>query len=183
MYVRSASGQEAPDQAREVLAAENRPAPDTIEDRLVELMKAYEKPIYNFLVVLLHDNDCALDCAQDCFLRAFQNLAKGRPVNRSWLYTVARNLAMDEFRKRKHVQRDLDELEKIPCGEHMDRVVAVRQVMEQLTPRDREVLYLFDVAGFKTDEIGHMLGARGSAIRQRLCRARERFRALYGAEL
>ena len=58
----------------------------------------------------------------------------------------------------------------------------MESVLAQLSPQDREVLYLFDVAGFKTEEIGSMLGVRGTAIRQRLSRARERFRLIYGAE-
>lgn len=153
-----------------------------IEDQLVDLMNEYERPIYNFLLSLLHDPDVALDCAQDTFMRAFNNLKKGKSVNSPWLYTVARNRAMDEFRRNKKVQPDLDALEHIPVHEGTDRALAVRSVMEQLSPADREVLYLFDIAGFKTDEIGRMLGVRGSAIRQRLSRARERFRVLYGVE-
>ena len=153
-----------------------------IEDELVRLMNQHERPIYNFLLALLRDTDVALDCAQDTFLRAYENLRKGKPVNGQWLYKVARNRAMDEFRSRRRVQPELDTLEQIPVRESTDRVIAVRSVMERLSPVDREVLYLFDVAGFKTDEIGHMLGIRGSAVRQRLSRARERFRLLYGAE-
>jgi len=157
-------------------------ARDRIESQLVELMNDYERPIYNFLLALLHDSDVALDCAQDTFLRAYENLRKGRPVNAAWLYTVARNRAMDEFRRNRKLQTDIDTLEQVPMHEHPDRALAVRAVLEQLSPADREVLYLFDVAGFKTDEIGAMLGIKGSAIRQRLSRARERFRVLYGAE-
>jgi RNA polymerase sigma-70 factor (ECF subfamily) len=70
----------------------------------------------------------------------------------------------------------------MPVHHRTDESLAVQQVLERLSPPDREVLYLFDVAGFKTDEIGAMLGVRGTAIRQRLSRARERFRLLYGAE-
>lgn len=152
------------------------------EDQLVRLMNEYERPIYNFLLVLVKDPDIALDCTQDTFLRAYENLQKGKPVNTSWLYTVARNRAMDEFRRRRHVDAETKRLEQVPIHEPTDLVMAVRQVMDRLAPIDREVLYLFDVAGFKTDEIGDMLGVRGSAIRQRLSRARERFRVLYGAE-
>ena len=76
----------------------------------------------------------------------------------------------------------MEKLEELAVHEPTDQVLAVQQVIEQLSPQDREVLYLFDVAGFKTDEIGAMLGVRGSAIRQRLSRARERFRVLYGVE-
>lgn len=89
---------------------------------------------------------------------------------------------MDEFRRRKRVQPDLDALQDVPVHLRTDETLAVQQVLERLSPHDREVLYLFDIAGFKTDEIGAMLGIRGTAVRQRLSRARERFRLLYGAE-
>ena len=157
-------------------------ADSTLEDELVRLMDQHERPIYNFLLALLRDTDVALDCAQDTFLRAYENLRKGKPVNGQWLFKVARNRAMDEFRRRRRVQPELDKLEQIAVHESTDRVMAVRSVMERLSTVDREVLYLFDIAGFKTDEIGAMLGIRGSAVRQRLSRARERFRFLYGTE-
>lgn len=155
-------------------------ADNRLDDRLVELMDQFERPVYNFLVALVRDSDVALDCAQDTFLRAYENLRRGRPVNASWLYKVARNRAMDEFRRQKRVQPEMETLEQVPVHEATDEVLAVQAVMAELSPADREVLYLFDVAGFKTDEIGAMLGVRGSAIRQRLSRARERFRVIYG---
>lgn len=154
-----------------------------IEDHLVQLMNDYERPIYSFLLTLLHDADIALDCAQDTFLRAYEHLRRGRPVTSSWLYTVARNRAMDEFRKQRRLTNDPDTLERVPVPGPDELGMAVQQVLQKLSPMDREVLYLFDVAGFKTDEIGDMLGVRGSAVRQRLSRARERFRLLYGAEV
>jgi RNA polymerase sigma-70 factor, ECF subfamily len=152
------------------------------EDRLVHLMEEHERAIYNFMFGLVRDTDRALDCTQDTFVRAYEHLRRGRLINTAWLYTVARNRAMDEFRRRKRVQPDLDTLQEIPVHQRTDESLAVRQVLERLSPHDREVLYLFDVAGFKTDEIGSMLGVRGTAVRQRLSRARERFRLLYGAE-
>jgi RNA polymerase sigma-70 factor (ECF subfamily) len=153
-----------------------------IEDQLVQLMSEHERPIYNFLLALLRDADVALDCAQDTFLRAYENLQKGRPVSPSWLYTVARNRAMDEFRKRRRIHPEAEALETIPVPGPNELNMAIQQVLDNLSPMDREVLYLFDIAGFKTDEIGEMLGVRGSAVRQRLSRARERFRHFYGAE-
>ena len=56
-------------------------ADSQIEDELVRLMNQHERPIYNFLLSLVRDSDAALDCAQDTFLRAFQNLRQGKPVN------------------------------------------------------------------------------------------------------
>ena len=159
------------------------PEADTqVENQLVLLMNEHERPIYNFLLNLLRDADLALDCAQDTFLRAYENLRKGRPVNAPWLYKVARNRAMDEFRQRKRLLPETEKLQQTPVHESTDQVLAVQSILDQLSPADREVLYLFDVAGFHTEEIGRMLGVRGTAIRQRLSRARQRFRALYGTE-
>lgn len=152
------------------------------ENHLVRLMTEYERPIYTFLLTLVRDTDVALDCTQDTFLRAYENLVKGKPVNAAWLYTVARNRAMDEFRRRKRVEPDIETLEQQAVEHSTDKILAVKAALEKLSPQDREVLYLFDVAGFKTDEIGKMLGARGTAIRQRLSRARQRFRIAYGIE-
>jgi RNA polymerase sigma-70 factor (ECF subfamily) len=154
-------------------------APD-IDTQLVALMDEFERPLYNFLLSIVQDADVAVDCAQDTFLRAYKNLQKGKGVNAAWLYTVARNRAMDEFRRKKHIDPNSDELERLPVRHSTDRALAVQEVMAALSPADREVLYLFDVAGFQTDEIGDMLGIRGSAVRQRLSRARARFRHLYG---
>lgn len=150
-----------------------------VEDQLIQLMSDHERSIYNFLLGILRDSDVALDCTQDTFVRAYDNLRKGKPVNTAWLYKVARNRAMDEFRRQRRVQPEMDTLEQLSVEEPTDTIMAVQHILGQLSAMDREVLYLFDIAGFKTDEIGAMLGVRGSAIRQRLSRARERFRQLY----
>lgn len=153
------------------------------EDQLVALMNRYESPIYAYLLSVVHDRDVALDCAQDTFLRAFHALSKGKIITGSWLYTVAHNRAVDEFRQRR-VQLDDGCLEEVPASEtSTESALDVQTIMDRLSPLDREVLFLFEVAGFTTDEIGAMLGRRGSAVRQRLVRARQRFRALYSSEL
>lgn len=146
---------------------------------LRRLMDEWEGGIYRFLLSMLHDSDSAQDCAQDVFLRAYEALSAGKVVNASWLFTVARNRAMDEFRRRRRVQPDLDTIAREGTHDATDRRIQVEGLLAQLPPLDREVLYLFAVAGFKTDEIGEILGVRGTAVRQRLYRARERARVLW----
>lgn len=156
--------------------------PRDVEESLVALMDRYERPLYAYLMAILHDADAALDCAQDTFLRAYEHLSRGKTINARWLYTVARNRATDEFRRRRHLHREPEVLEQAAIAHHsIEGSLDVQRIMDQLSPADREVLYLFEIAGFKTDEIGAMLGMRGSAVRQRLSRARERFRTLYGS--
>jgi RNA polymerase sigma factor (sigma-70 family) len=149
------------------------------DQQLVSLIAEYERSLYSFVISLVRDADVALDCVQDTFLRAYEALKRGKSINSAWLYTVARNRSMDEFRRKRWVHPDSDALDSVPVYHSSDESVVVQSVLRRMTPMDCEVLYLFVVAGFKTDEIGDILGMNGTAIRQRLYRARERFRILY----
>jgi DNA-directed RNA polymerase specialized sigma24 family protein len=89
---------------------------------------------------------------------------------------VARYLALDQLR---HAQRTCSHsalLEEMPQPPPCDRAESVRRTLARLSAEEREVLYLFEVDGFATVQIAPILGISGAAIRQRLCRARARFR-------
>jgi RNA polymerase sigma-70 factor (ECF subfamily) len=154
------------------------PADFSAEEALCSLMGAYEPSLQRFAQSLLQDADLARDCVQDTFLRAYECLGRGRTINKNWLFTVARSRAMDEFRRRRTHALRLRMLlpPAIDAGETR---VAVEQTMETLTPQHREVLYLFAVAGYTSDEIAGQLGITGPAVRQRLYRARRQFRCEY----
>jgi RNA polymerase sigma factor (sigma-70 family) len=155
----------------------------SVDEQLVELKNRYETPLCKFLSVLVGDEDVAMDCAQDTFVRAYDNLRKGKPVNAGWLYRVARNRAMDEFRRRKRVHPDPIVLEQLPSDSTPapEQNVAMRQAFACLEPDDRAILYLAAVEGLSGRELAESLGISHNAARMRLCRARERFRLAYGA--
>jgi len=149
------------------------------EEKIVSLLSRYEAPLANYLRILLHDDDLVVDCAQDTFLRAYENLRIGRDVNAQWLYKVARNRAIDTLRLHQRVRSQHEILENTAAqyrGES-DRSKAARRSLDQLSPDDREILYLFLIDKFSTTQIAAMLGIRPGAVRVRLSRARERFRA------
>lgn len=160
----------------------DREGDETINDRLVALMDRYELALYKFCYVLLGDRDTATDCAQDTFLRAHDNLRKGKPVTAGWLFTVARNRAMDEYRRRRRQQPALVRLAHFAADSTSpEQSVVMREAFAELDPDDRTVLYLSAVEGFSGMEIAAMLGIRPTAARMRICRARERFRLAYGS--
>ena len=161
--------------------AEARLATDS-EERLTGLMNRYELPLFQFIFLLLGDRDAATDCTQDTFVRAFDNLRRGRPVNAGWLYKVARNRAMDEFRRKRRQGPALDTLEAMPASADIgpEGTVAMQQAFAHLPADDRLVLYLVAIEGLGRLEIAEMLGIKPNAARMRICRARERFRLAYG---
>ena len=149
------------------------------ERELSDLMQQHGESLFSFLLVLVRERELALDCLQETFTRAFEHLRRGKPVNRPWLYTVARNRTIDEFRHRQRVTADSERLKEMPEKEP-SRHGRVRHVLATLTEEEREVLYLFIFDRFKTAEIAAMLGIGAGAARMRIFRARERFRTLYG---
>jgi RNA polymerase sigma factor (sigma-70 family) len=151
---------------------------------LTSLLDHYHQAVFNFLTVLLGNRDAARDCTQDTFLRAYENLRKGKPVNVYWLYRVARNRATDILRlnRREHLTVErLDESQPDSAGSwfQSDRV---RDTLLKLSPADREVLYLAEVDGLTSLEIGRMLGIRPGTVRMRLTRAHVRFRTSYAEQ-
>ncbi len=154
---------------------------DAAEQQLIDLMNRYQQSLVGYVALLLADYHLSLDVTQETFVRAYQNLRKERPVNARWLWTVARNLALNELRARKRQGGGEDDLEQAldEMTSETDETRAVRVALDTLSSEDREVLYLHIVDRFQTAEIAAMFGTRATAVRMRLVRARRRFRAIY----
>jgi RNA polymerase sigma factor (sigma-70 family) len=153
----------------------------SLDVRLIDLMNRYQTPLLNFLLAIVGDYDLAHDCAQETFVRAYDNLRRGKDVNRAWLYKVGRNIATDEFRRKTVVKAAPDALEELPGRETEmpARDVTVREAMAQLSIQESELLYLHIIDRLKTAEIARMLGVRPATVRMRLLRARVRFREVW----
>lgn len=147
---------------------------------LIALMDRYERPLFKFVYLIAGDADVTSDCVQETFVRAYDHLTRSKPVNASWLYKVARNLAIDEHRRRRRYAAE-GALEQIPAaGAGLELGVAMRQAFARLTPDERTLLYLAAVEGRSAAEIAAILGIKPTAVRMRISRARERFRLAYG---
>ena len=147
------------------------------QDALVDLMDRYEARLQGYLNNLLRDEDAVRDLVQEAFLRAYEQLRRGKPVNGPWLYTVGRNLAIDRLRQQKLVRTDFETVLESPAAEGETK--DFQRALQRLPSDDAELLYLFSVDRFHTAEIAEMLGILPGTVRTRLFRARERLRALY----
>jgi RNA polymerase sigma-70 factor, ECF subfamily len=146
--------------------------------------RLYEE-LYPKLVRYLHrkvwDADRARELAQEVFVRALRTQPNDA---RAWLFTVAANLARDEarmvIRRKKHLAllkvetaADPPRVDPAAALEAEERASAVRQALESLTERDREVLLLWD-AGLSYQEIAERTGLAPKAVGTTLGRARKR---------
>ena len=131
----------------------------------------------------------AEDLAQEAFVRALAHEPR-RP--RAWLFQVAANLARDEarmvLRRKKHLvllKGDAEargERVKDPATELAEKEQwhGVREALDSLGEKDREVLLLWD-AGQSYTEIARQTGLAVGAVGTTLARARRRLAEAYRA--
>jgi RNA polymerase sigma-70 factor, ECF subfamily len=144
-----------------------------IDTTLEDLVAQYTDALFRFALALTGDRDAAADCAQHAFVRAWEQIRRGRAVNRTWLYTVTRNAGIDYLRHRGREPVRVDDLALLeaPSVDTSSGDVTVRAAVARLAPTDREVLYLYVVDRFRTAEIASMLGITAEATRMRISRA------------
>lgn len=148
------------------------------EGRLVSLWQGLERPLFNYLIIILANVSDAEDCLQETYICAHQHVEAGRSVAPGWLYKVARSRALDLLRSRSRRNRLVTDLSSQVPGEYGSAPGEAVRLLEKLPAADREILYLFDVDGMTGHELGVLLGIRAGAVRGRVFRARERARRL-----
>jgi RNA polymerase sigma-70 factor (ECF subfamily) len=143
--------------------------------------------VVRFLYRKVWDADRAEDLAQEVFMRA---LAHQPEKPRSWVFAVAANIARDEaraaIRRRKHLVLLTHEPIASPAKnsdvedgmDHEEQEAEVKRALATLSPRDREVLLLWD-AGMSYPEIAEQTGLAVGAVGTTLARARKRLVAAH----
>lgn len=148
-------------------------------DDLAEIYRSTYRALVRFLYRKVWDAERAEDLAQEAFARALVH----KPENaRGWLFIVAANMARDDARRAARERRHLTLLraepqESPPAADAALQAESerarVRAALDQLTPRDREVLLLWD-GGLSYEEIAAHTGLARSAVGTTLARARRR---------
>lgn len=131
-------------------------------------------------IVLSHDD--AEDAVQEGFLHAFRALERFRPEQAfgAWLHRIVANAALDIARRRK--VRDADELPETLSSPHRDPAESgelrarLARALDTLGERQRAVIVLHDVEGYKHAEIGSILGIPEGTARSDLHHARAHLR-------
>jgi putative glutamine amidotransferase len=126
---------------------------------------------------MLGDDARAEDLRQETFERALRRAPRGEPpeVLRAWLHRTARNLAVDELRRRaRRPQVALHDAFAVPVP-GADEDLDAREALALLTPHQRLVLLMRFEAGLSLRELGELLDIGEDAARKRVARARAAF--------
>ena len=146
------------------------------------LFEAVYPALFRYCNRMTGDPDQAEDLAQEAFFRLLDRGAQGTDAGlRSWLFRVATNLARDRSRTwetRRRILSSVPPPESAPSPEKdLDRAEdarRVREALEVLTERDREMLLLRQ-EGFSYREIAEVSGVSHRSVGTILARALKRF--------
>jgi len=150
------------------------------------LYERHKREVWALAYARWMNADTALDIQQEAFLRLWKKLEEGEKILnvRAWLLRVARNLAEDHaksaFRRNgtcppqlmNGVQaRASSPLERL---ENEETFACVRELLEEMSTADRQILTLRYCFEYTTEQIAEQLGINATAVHMRLSRARQR---------
>ena len=143
----------------------------------MDIEEQYDK-IYRYCYFRLHDGQLAQDITQETFLRFYrQDLKLDNRKALPYLYTVAKNLCADEFRK-KPVVRIEDIGEDAVCDQSEEWIdnLTLRAAIEKLPQEEQELLFLRYVNEISVASICKMAGISRFAVYRRLSKALKRLK-------
>jgi len=153
----------------------------------LQIYDTYADDIYRFCYLKVSNRELAQDLSQEVFTRFWQALREGTVMRseRALLYTMARNLVIDWYRKKKESSLDVLTEQGIEFGgENAEDVTREAEMAEalrmvgQLDEASREVLILRFVDGLSPKDIALLSGESANAVSVRLNRAMKKMRTL-----
>ena len=146
------------------------------------LVHNHQRRAYAVARAIVVNHEDAEDAVQDAFLHAYRALDRFLPDQAfgAWLHRIVANAALDITRRRK--VRDADELSESVASPFRDPAEVgevrqrLREALDTLPARQRSVIVLHDVEGFKHAEIGVVLGIPEGTARSDLHYARSHLR-------
>ncbi|WP_456273050.1 sigma-70 family RNA polymerase sigma factor [Bacillus sp. AK031] len=166
---------------------------DEKKRNLEGVYRKYAEQLFYFLVKLSGSKETAEDLVQETFIRATVSLEFSKTDNaKAWLFKVARNVYLDEWRKRKRRERwpFLSRLMKekellspygLPEEEALKKstIVEMNELLKHLPEKHRTILYLREYAEFSYKELQGALDLTDAQVKTELYRARKKLRELY----
>lgn len=144
-----------------------------------EFYRDHSRAVYAFCVSLSRDRIWAEDLMQDTFAKATRAINGYRGGNpRSWLFTIARSVFIDDVRRRR--PSPTDRIAETPSLDpDISEIDAISTALSRLPERQRTALLLADHAGLPYAEVASSVGASPAAVKVLIHRARTNFRQAY----
>ena len=154
---------------------------DGDESALADIIHTYKDGLILYLSGIVGDIVTAEELTEEVFVKLV--LKRPRFHNgssfKTWLYTVARNTAIDHLRRNKRIHIPLEECPHLAGEEdlersyiHQEEKLLMHRCMKQLKPEYRQVLWLSYFEGFSYQQIGRVMKKTTHGVETLAYRAR-----------
>jgi RNA polymerase sigma-70 factor (ECF subfamily) len=158
------------------------------------LVEKFKQPVLNFIYRTLHDETEAEDLAQNVFLQVYKSRSRYRRTAKfsTWLFTIARNLCLNELRRRsRHPAESIEEThtdhEDQPQRQYEDKsqmappeqllhgelAQKIEEALAELPENQRSAILLCRQDELSYEEIAEVLDCSLSATKSLIHRGRE----------
>lgn len=172
------------------------------EEVFEELVKRYQKKVYNSTYRMMGNHEDAWDLAQETFLRVYRSLHRfqGKSSFSTWLFTITTNICRDELRKRQRrvkthslsqpiqvkdgeIEREIVDDSMIPEDISINRELRdeIQGIIDKLPDDQKEVIVLRELQGFSYEEIAEIIGVALGTVKSRISRGRRNLREELGS--
>lgn len=126
----------------------------------------FDRVYYKVLSVVKNDDD-AEDICQETFISIYKNLSKFREESNiyTWIYRIAINKTYDFFKKRKIEFEINDDVLSLPEDVNFDTKVILQEKLKLISDKEREIVILKDIYGYKLKEIAEMKNMNLSTVK------------------
>lgn len=161
-----------------------------------KLMTAHFSRVLNFIFRYVGRRDIAEDLTQEVFIRVYKSVGSYQPQSKfsTWLFTIAKNLSLNELRSNKHKMVSMDEMidtgedhikvqfkderQQTPAEQLLENEQSqqVRKAIAELPENQRVAVLLRRYEQFTYEEIADVMQVTPKAVKSLLNRAKENLR-------
>lgn len=154
------------------------------ETRLFEELMTFREDVFRICLGFSRNATDAEDLAQDTYLKAYRNIKTVHSpyAIKEWLFRIARNTCLDNKKRTRGAQlfdrlsnrSEMAENNTSEAGaEVRERLAILKNAVEQLPKKQREVFVLWEYGRLSYDELARTVGIKAGTVMSRLNRARK----------
>ncbi len=147
---------------------------------LKEVMRMYKSQIFNYLLLMTGNREQAEEITQDTFVRVYFKAGSLKTENlKAWIYKIATNLALSEFRKKRIKNLfslgDVNEINYSYEQKLGDNII-IEEALAHLPEKYRVPLIMKEVDNFSFEEMSDILQKPVGTLKSLVFRGKEKMR-------
>jgi RNA polymerase sigma-70 factor (ECF subfamily) len=160
---------------------------NNFEQHFLEVYKQNSDAVFRFCLMRVSDRDVAKDITQETFMKVWQYAHNGSKIAnlRAFIFTTAKNLIIDQYRKKKATSLDNMMEQGFDVGQEFDEEIINKfdgaramAFLNAIPDKYRDAIYLQYVEGLSVKEIAEVTGESENNISVRIHRGLQKLRSI-----